>query len=167
MNRSPSGYIVQQRRRHSRCRLLQSPVRSGRLSFDIRQENTMCRRSGKSSVLSRQARRVLRPSRSPGDQQHGRSPALSVSPTTIHTLFGTPNGSAPGAVYSFCTTLMCCRRIAVSGCRDPSARSASSRYFAASVIKYSATLGLVQALASLMHRSASCRWSSEVNIPQR
>ena len=31
------------------------------------------------------------------------------------------------AIYSFCITLMCCRRTAVAGSRNLSARSASSR----------------------------------------
>jgi hypothetical protein len=37
------------------------------------------------------------------------------------------NRLARKGVYSFCITLMCCRRTAVAGSRNMSARSASSR----------------------------------------
>jgi hypothetical protein len=61
---------------------------------------------------------------------------------------------AQGRSILCCITLMCCRRTAVTGSRNLSARSASSRYLAASVIKYSATLGLVRSFARLTARLA-------------
>jgi hypothetical protein len=85
------------------------------------------------------------------EAKHKAYPFMSMLEHGVLTALGSEN-----AVYSFCTILMCCRRTAGAGWRN--LRSASSRYFAASVIKYSVTLGLVHSLA--MHRSASCRWSS-------
>jgi hypothetical protein len=65
-------------------------------------------------------------------------------------------------VVYFCCTSLICRPRTVAG--DLSASLAFSKWFAAKVSNSSATLGSVHVLASLMQRSAICRWSSEISI---
>jgi hypothetical protein len=53
--------------------------------------------------------------------------AVSISPASQSCGKITEPIGAQGRVYSFCITLMCCRRTAVAGSLNLSARSASSR----------------------------------------